>query len=91
MKDKYFSFKTRAKFEKYQDQLVYPRKEKKMEILKVDDKVKLHTASGHFDNGICTVTKIRNYATKGQRIYLTSEYGYGFMMWLKNMNYEKVS
>ena len=62
-----------------------------MEKLKVGDKVKLHTASGHFDNGICTVTKIRNYTTKGQRIYLISEYGYGFMMWLKNMNYEKVS
>jgi len=57
--------------------------------LKVGDKVKFNTASGH-DNGICTVTKIRNFKTKGARIYLQSQWGYGFMMWFSNMNYEMV-
>ena len=57
--------------------------------LNVGDKVRLHSASS-WDDGICTVTKTRNYAKKGQRVYLDSEWGYGFMMWLVNMNYEKV-
>ncbi len=56
--------------------------------LKAGDKVKLHSASSQ-NHGVCTITKIRNYS-KGQRIYISSEWGYGFMMWLKNMNYEKV-
>jgi hypothetical protein len=52
--------------------------------LKKGDKIKLTTATG-FDEGTCTVTKIANYKTKGKRIYLTSEWGYGFMMWANNM------
>ena len=57
--------------------------------LKVGDKVWLITASGHED-GVCTVTKTRNYKSKGLRVFLKSQWGYGFMMWLSNMNYEKV-
>ena len=58
--------------------------------LKPGDKIKLHSVSSANDShGTCTVSKIRNYA-KGQRVYITSEWGYGFMMWLVNMNYEKV-
>ena len=55
--------------------------------LKAGDQVRLLTASGH-DDGICTVTKTRNFKTKGLRVYLKSEYGYGFMMWYTNMNYK---
>ena len=57
--------------------------------LKVGDKIRLITASD-IENGICTITKIRNFKTKGQRVYLTSEWGYGFMMWFSNMNYEMI-
>ena len=63
--------------------------ENKMRDLSVGDKIKLNTASGH-DDGICTVTKTRSFKTKGQRVYIKSQYGYGFMMWLKDMNYERI-
>ena len=63
-------------------------KEKKMG-LKIGDKIKLHSASS-MNHGICTITKIRNYKTKGARLYIDSQWGYSFMMWFSNMNYTKV-
>ena len=59
-----------------------------MNDLSAGDKIKLNTVHGH-NHGICTVTKTRNFKTKGKRVYIKSQYGYGFMMWLKDMNYEK--
>ena len=56
--------------------------------LKINDKIKLYTASQN--HGVCTVTKIMNYKTKGQRVYIESQWGYGFKMWFNNMNYENV-
>jgi len=61
--------------------------------LKIDDKFKFSDKNNYrLDHGICTVTKIRNYKTKGKKIYIQSQWGYGFMMWLTDMDtiYEKI-
>lgn len=37
------------------------------------------------EHGLCKVDKVKNYASKGERIYATNEYGTGFMFWLEEM------
>lgn len=58
--------------------------------LKVGDRIKLFKV-GNIDVGICTVTKTRNFKSKGLRVHLRSQWDYGFMMWESNMCYEKVN
>lgn len=57
--------------------------------LKVGDKIKMHSANS-MDHGTCTIHKIRNYKSKGRRIFIIAEWDYMFMMWEKFMNYELV-
>ncbi len=58
--------------------------------LKLGDKIKMHSASST-EHGTCEIHKIRNYKSKGRRIFIISEWGYMFMMWEKFMNYELIN
>lgn len=55
---------------------------KEVKNYKKGDKLRIGKPGGapHTNHGVCTVEKTRNYK-KGLKVYVKSEYGYGFSFW----------